>query len=78
MARVYLGQGQAWPAHDVVLGFMQWLGEGVRYIRALFSLAAKHSPAVIFVDEVRLSLAGAGHGKNPEVAKSVKSVALTL
>ena len=30
----------------------RWLGDNVRYTRALFSLAAKLSPCVIFVDEV--------------------------
>lgn len=30
----------------------KWLGDGVRYVRAVFSLAAKLSPCVLFVDEV--------------------------
>lgn len=30
----------------------KWLGDGVRSVRAIFSLAAKLSPCVLFVDEV--------------------------
>lgn len=33
----------------------KWVGDGVRNVRALFSLAAKLSPCVVFVDEVRLT-----------------------
>lgn len=33
----------------------KWLGDGVRSVRAAFSLAAKLAPCVLFVDEVRLS-----------------------
>jgi AAA+ superfamily predicted ATPase len=30
----------------------KWLGDGVRYVRALFSLSSKLAPCVVFVDEV--------------------------
>ncbi len=30
----------------------KWLGDGVRYVRAVFSLASKLAPCVVFVDEV--------------------------
>jgi ATP-dependent 26S proteasome regulatory subunit len=30
----------------------KWLGDGVRYVRACFSLASKLAPCVLFVDEV--------------------------
>lgn len=36
------------------------LGDGVRYTRALFSLAAKLSPCVIFIDEVDALLGAHG------------------
>jgi ATP-dependent 26S proteasome regulatory subunit len=32
--------------------FFQWVGDAEKYVGAIFSLASKLSPAVIFVDEV--------------------------
>ena len=43
------------------------LGDGVRYTRALFSLAAKLSPCVIFIDEVD-ALLGAHGRPHPDVS----------
>lgn len=35
--------------------FLQWFGEGEKYVKAVFSLASKIAPSVVFVDEVNLS-----------------------
>lgn len=34
--------------------FLQWFGEGEKYVKAVFSLASKIAPSVVFVDEVNL------------------------
>lgn len=31
---------------------MQWFGEGEKYVKAVFTLASKIAPSVVFVDEV--------------------------
>lgn len=31
---------------------LQWFGEGEKYVKAVFTLASKISPSVVFVDEV--------------------------
>jgi hypothetical protein len=34
--------------------FLQWFGEAEKYVKAVFTLASKISPSVIFIDEVWL------------------------
>lgn len=41
------------PGHWLCGSVAQWFGEAEKYVKAVFTLAAKISPCVIFVDEVR-------------------------
>jgi AAA+ superfamily predicted ATPase len=39
------------PLNLMTIFFVQWVGDQEKYVKAIFSLASKLSPAVIFVDE---------------------------
>eukprot|EP00899_Mesostigma_viride_P003329 jgi/Mesvir1/12998/Mv06003-RA.2 len=51
----------------------KWVGDGVRIVRAAFSLAAKLSPCVIFVDEVDALLGRRDSSSEHEAAREVKN-----
>ncbi|CAN6351954.1 unnamed protein product [Urochloa humidicola] len=51
----------------------KWFGEAEKYVKAIFSLASKISPAVIFVDEVDSLLAKRGGPVEHEAMRRVKN-----
>ncbi|CAN6361221.1 unnamed protein product [Urochloa humidicola] len=51
----------------------KWIGEPEKYVKAIFSLASKISPAVIFVDEVDSLLAKRGSPGEHEVMRGMKN-----
>ncbi|KAK8458315.1 hypothetical protein SEVIR_3G355466v4 [Setaria viridis] len=51
----------------------KWLGEAEKYVKAIFSLASKISPAVIFVDEVDSLLAKRESAVEHEAMRKMKN-----
>lgn len=51
----------------------KWLGDGVRYMRAVFSLASKLSPCVLFIDEVDAMLAKRDSQREHEAHREIKN-----
>ncbi|DBA81560.1 TPA: hypothetical protein ACH3X1_007333 [Trebouxia sp. C0004] len=51
----------------------KWLGDGVRYMRAVFSLASKLSPCVLFIDEVDAMLSKRDSQKEHEAHREIKN-----
>lgn len=49
----------------------KWFGEGERYMRAVFTLASKIAPAVIFIDEVDSMLGSRKSNSEHEVRGSI-------
>jgi SpoVK/Ycf46/Vps4 family AAA+-type ATPase len=55
----------------------KWYGEAEKSIRAVFSLAAKIAPAIIFVDEVDSMLATRERSNENEVSRRIKNEFMT-
>jgi SpoVK/Ycf46/Vps4 family AAA+-type ATPase len=51
----------------------KWFGEGERYMRAVFSLASKIAPAVIFIDEVDSMLGSRNKASEHEAMRKIKN-----
>ncbi len=51
----------------------KWLGDGVRYMRAVFSLASKLSPCVLFIDEVDAMLSKRDSQREHEAHREIKN-----
>lgn len=47
----------------------KWMGDGEKYVKAVFTLASKLSPSVIFVDEVDSMLGRRGNGEHESMRK---------
>jgi SpoVK/Ycf46/Vps4 family AAA+-type ATPase len=55
----------------------KWYGDSEKSIRALFSLAVKFAPAIIFVDEVDSMLGARKHSDEHEVSRTIKTEFMT-
>lgn len=54
----------------------KWLGDGVRYVQAAFSLARKMAPCVIFFDEVDALLSRRNSHNEHESLREMKNEAM--
>ena len=53
---------------------VQWLGEAEKSIKAVFTLASKIAPTVIFIDEVDSLLGQRGLGGEHETGRKVRAI----
>ena len=51
---------------------MQWLGEPEKSVKAIFSVASKLSPCVVFIDEVDSLLSKRGQDSEHEAMRKVR------
>lgn len=56
----------------------KWFGESQKYVRALFTLANKLSPCIIFIDEIDLFLSSRDNGNAHEASNSMKGEFMAL
>ena len=56
---------------------VQWFGEAEKYVKAVFTLASKISPSVIFIDEVWLHW-NFGTSMHLEIIRFARCVGLVL
>jgi len=56
----------------------KWYGESEQYASAVFSLAKKIEPCIIFIDEIDAFMRNRGDGSEHEVTRRIKSIFLSL
>ena len=60
------------PPHPPALPCPQWLGEPEKSVKAIFSVASKLSPCVVFIDEVDSLLSKRGQDSEHEAMRKVR------
>ena len=60
------------PPYPPALSCLQWLGEPEKSVKAIFSVASKLSPCVVFIDEVDSLLSKRGQDSEHEAMRKVR------